>query len=151
MFVVFGRGKEYDQFLNRIKEEKISNILLFPTLPQNRVPEVYSLGNINLIINKKGVGKSALPSKLWSILACNSRIVASFDTDSDLAKVIEEAEAGVCVEAENSVLLSEAILQEYSLNRENNTENTSREYVKRNASKKECVKQYIDVIKKMVL
>ena len=143
-FVLFGGGSEYDKIQSFIKEKELSNILLFPLLPQSRISEVYSLADIALITSLKGVGKSGVPSKLWSIMACNKPIIAAFDEDSELAKIVNESNAGIVIQPEDSKLLSETILRllDESVLRNN------REYVENYASKQVCVEKYIELIEK---
>ena len=146
-FVIFGRGRDYNTLKEKISENNSQNITLFPTLGQDRISEVYSLGDLNLITCKKGVGKTALPSKLWTIMACNSRIVASYDLDSDLSKIIMDNDYGVCVEPENSKALAKAIYNEYNMGK---VVTNSRNYVLKYASKEVCVEKYIQEIDKLV-
>lgn len=146
-FIVFGRGRDYETLKNYIDKSNILNVKLYPILPQDRVSEVYSLGDVNLITCKSGVGQTALPSKLWSILACNRRIVASYDVDSDLAGIIVDNEFGLCVEPGNPEKLAEAIYSEYCKGK---TVTNSREYVYKHASKQECVNEYINEIRMLV-
>ena len=42
-------------------------------------------------------------------MACNTPIVASFDTHSELAYILEKSGAGVCVEVENVKKLKKVI------------------------------------------
>ena len=147
-FVIFGRGRDYDMLYQKIVKSKAKNIILNPVLPQDRVSEVYSLGDINLITCKKGVGRTALPSKLWSIMACNSRIVASYDTESDLSRIITDNDFGVCVDPGNSKALANIIYDEYCKGR---TVTNSRNYVFNYASKEVCVKKYIEEIEKLMV
>ena len=111
----------------------------------NRVSEVYSLGDIALITCKAGVGKAGMPSKTWSIMACNTPIVASFDIESELNSIITSANAGVCIEPEDSELLANTIL---TLKKKENLEimKNGRRYVEAHASKSVCVKKYMDVL-----
>lgn len=84
---------------------------------QDRISDVYSLGNVALITCKAGTGKVGMPSKVWSIMACNTPIIASFD--SDLAEVINDSGAGNCVEPENINDLKEAIVTQFKYSKEN--------------------------------
>lgn len=52
-----------------------------------------------------------MPSKTWSIMACNTPIIASFDTGSELDLIVSSANAGICVEPENPDKLSKTILE----------------------------------------
>lgn len=144
LFVVFGGGSQFEEF--KLKAKHRANILVFGLLPSERVPEVYSLGDNALITCKKGTGMAAMPSKTWSIMACNVPIIASFDTDSDLAKMLNQVGAGVCVEPENAGCLAKAILNCYQ--NKNINKCYSREYVVKNISKKYCTSMYVNEIKK---
>ena len=142
-FVIFGGGAEFQKA--KEKAEGLSNVIINPLLPQERVSEVYSLGDVALITCKKGVGGSGMPSKTWSIMACNTPIIASFDTDSELAEVIEKANAGVCVEPENADELVAEILA--MVNGKTMNFVGGRNYVLENASKEKCTTKYVKTIK----
>ena len=148
-FVLFGGGSYFEDAKQRAKNMK--NIIINELLPLEYVSKVYSLGNVALITCKKGTGVAGMPSKTWSIMACNTPIIASFDTDSELAYILEESGAGVCVEAENVEKLKEAIEKEYKdfilgIEKKINT----REYVKNYASKEVCVNRYIEILKEQM-
>jgi len=145
-FVIFGSGVQYEEARRTIEEKGLNNIIIHPILPQERVSEVYSLGDVALIVCKKGVGTSGMPSKTWSIMACNTPIISAFDEDSDLANLLKETGGGVCVEPENASALAEAIIQAKT-NRENGAlTSNARSYVEENASSKVCAQRYIDVL-----
>ena len=144
LFVIFGGGAGFEEAKLKIKRYNLNNVLINPLLSQDRVPEVYSLGDVALITCKPGVGNSGMPSKTWSIMACNTPIIASFDTNSELADIIQRANAGICVDPENANILSDAILMYYD---NNNIVCESREYVLKYASKKICTSKYVDVMK----
>ena len=144
-FILFGSGAYFEDAKQKAKYMK--NIIINDLLPLEYVSQVYSLGNIALITCKKGTGTAGMPSKTWSIMACNTRIVASFDTDSELAYILEKSGAGICVEAENVEKLKDEIEKEYKVfilgvRKKINT----REYVKNYASKEVCVNKYMNII-----
>ena len=139
-FVIFGGGAEFESAKEKAKD--LPNVIINGLLPQERVPEVYSLGDVALITCKKGVGSSGMPSKTWSIMACNTPIVAAFDTDSELAKIIQEANAGICVEPEEPEQLAEMI----STLQKKPQFHGGRAYVKQYASKERCVSAYVEIL-----
>lgn len=142
-FVIFGGGSYFE---NAKKEaEGLDNIFIHELMPQDRVSEVYSLGDVALITCKAGTGKAGMPSKTWSIMACNTPIIASFDPDSDLADVISDSGAGKCVGPENVDALKEEILRVNSEYKRQEKKDLRR-YVSDNASKAACVKKYIKTI-----
>lgn len=139
-FIIFGGGSQFEEIKNKINSYR--NVSLFALLPQDRVSEVYSLGDVALITCKPGTGKAGLPSKTWSIMACNTPIIASFDVESDLAEIIHTANAGCVVEPGNADELVQAIKNAYN----NHIEVNSRQYALANADKNICVAKYLSVL-----
>lgn len=144
-FVIFGGGAEFENAKNRAQE--LPNVIIHGLLPQDRVPEVYSLGDVCLITCKKGVGNSGMPSKTWSIMACNTPIIAAFDTDSELAQILQISGAGICVQPEDPQALAEAI-SAYMHNPVDALD--SRGYVCANASKTICVGKYVETLQSSI-
>ncbi len=142
-FVIFGGGSRFDAAKSYVTEKDLSNVTLSTLMPQSRVAEVYSLGDVALVTCKAGVSSSGMPSKIWSIMACGTPIIASFDTESDLATVLSESSGGICVEPENAAALAEAILR---MKNSPERRGKSREYVESHADKEMCVARYVDVI-----
>ena len=148
-FVIFGAGVCFSDIQTQAQD--LSNVTVGNILPLERISEVYSLGNIDLITCKKGTGKAGLPSKVWSIMACNTCIVASFDTDSDLAEILDRSNAGVCVEPENELALQQAILEKYEAWKSDKSSYVdSRKFVAQYASRDACVEQYCQLIRSSV-
>lgn len=145
-FVIFGGGA----YFKDAKEQAVSlsNVIIHSLLPQERVSEVYSLGDVALITCKPGTGNAGMPSKTWSIMACNTPIIASFDTDSDLADVLKTSGAGECVRPGDPEVLAEAIL---TCKNNDKFNCNCRGYVTKYASKHTCVSRYIDVFRKTVM
>lgn len=139
-FIIFGGGSQFEEIKDKL--DSYRNVSLFALLPQGRVSEVYSLGDVALITCKPGTGKAGLPSKTWSIMACNTPIIASFDVESDLAEIIRTANAGCVVEPGNADELVEAINNAYN----NHMEVNSRQYALANADKNICVAKYLSVL-----
>ena len=144
-FIIFGSGA---YFAEAQKEaERLDNVFIHELMPSDRISEVYSLGDVALITCKPGTGNAGMPSKTWSIMACNTPIIASFDTDSDLADVIRDSGAGKCVEPGDVDALVKAIETEHQMWSVGNSRFIElRKYVLENASKEKCVKRYIRTI-----
>lgn len=144
-FVIFGGGAHFE----RAKKiaATLDNVFIHELMSADRISEVYSFGDVALITCKPGTGNAGMPSKMWSIMACNTPIIASFDTDSDLADVIRHSKAGVCVDPGNVQELLDAIQEKYQLWKSGMKEEINlRAYVEENASKEKCVGRYMKVI-----
>lgn len=148
-FVIFGGGGEYIDFAENAKELK--NVFVHDLLPVERVSQVYSMGDVAIVTCKKGVGTSGMPSKTWSIMACNTPIIASFDLNSDLANILRDSKAGVCVPPGDVELLVNEIYK-YYLKWKDGKELivNSRSYVSKYAEKNACVSRYVELINNCV-
>ena len=146
-FVIFGGGAEFSAAKQYVQEHQLDNVIIHDLLPQDRVSEVYSLGDVALITCKKGVGTSGMPSKTWSIMACNTPIIAAFDMDSELHNILEDSGAGICVPAEDVEALGSAIKDACETSKIPSNTVNSRQYVQEHASKNICVSQYIKVLR----
>jgi len=144
VFVIIGGGSEYDSICKSAKA--LPNVIVHPLFPASRISEVYSLGDVAIITCKKGTGNAGFPSKTWSIMACNTPIIASFDEDSDLAGVLNRIKSCVCVQPENRTDLGNAIIEAYNKCSRNEETLELRKYAVENASKDRCVNRYISVI-----
>lgn len=144
-FAVFGGGTKFQAF--RDKAKKLSNMQVFDLMPLERVAEVYSLADIALITCKPGFGSIGLPSKTWSIMACNKPIIASYDLDSDLASAIEKCNAGTTIEPGDRNALTDAILKSY---KNNQPHENIREQAMVIASKEMCTNEFLKIIEAAV-
>lgn len=135
--MIFGGGPYFENAREQAKN--LDNIFIHELMPQDRISEVYSLGDIALITCKKGTGKIGMPSKTWSIMACNTPIIASFDEESDLSDVIYDSGAEKCVEPENINKLKEKMLKQFKCSAE---VSNLRKYVKNNASREYCINRF---------
>ena len=149
-FVIFGGGAYFEDAKREARE--LDNVFIHELMPPDRISEVYSLGDVALITCKSGTGNAGMPSKTWSIMACNTPIIASFDTDSDLADVIRNYGAGECIEPGAVDDLAKEI-RKYYLEWKNGEQKllNLRECVRLNASKEICVERYINVLSSMKL
>ena len=145
IFIIIGEGAEKENFLDQIEKKKINNVKVFPFQPYDDIAHVFSLGDADLIISKKGTGGSSVPSKTWSIMAAGRPIVASFDINSELVDLIGKTQSGVFADADDVDGFVDAVVQLY----ENDSVmkkmgNNGREYVIENLSKEMCTQKYIE-------
>jgi len=152
-FVLFGSGGEESRIKERIVNERIENIKVLPLQPPTRVSEVYSLGDADIVICKKGFGKSALPSKTWSIMATARPVIASFDKDGDLCRLLKEYNCGLCAEADDLKELISAITKIYSMEEADRLSmgENGREYVMKCRDMTACVSAFEEIINQMII
>lgn len=140
-FVIFGGGAYFEDAKREARE--LDNVFIHELMPPDRISEVYSLGDVALITCMPGTGNAGMPSKTWSIMACDTPVIASFDTGSDLADLLRDSGAGKCVNPGDV----DALINEINLLYQKETSNYRlRDYVYNHADRRICVGQYINLL-----
>jgi colanic acid biosynthesis glycosyl transferase WcaI len=107
VFVINGQGAARSE-LER-KASGLTNVRFIDLQPPERLPEVLAAGDIHLVPLKRGLGRSSVPSKTYSILAAGRPLVASVDEGSEVARTVERAGAGVAIPPEDPEALTKAL------------------------------------------
>lgn len=144
-FILVGDGAYKEQVEKIIANRHLTNVTLIPFQPYARISEVFSLGNVGLIISKNGVGSNSVPSKTWSYMSAGRPILASFDADSELCSIIRENNCGVCVDADHKAELKQAIILMAEKDSGEQGKN-GRCYIINNLTREIGTKKYISVI-----
>ncbi|MGH9213168.1 MAG: glycosyltransferase family 4 protein [Acidimicrobiales bacterium] len=79
----------------------LPNLRFVDFQPKERLPEVLAAADIHVVPLKRGLARSSVPSKTYSILAAGRPLVASVDEGTEVARVVERAEAGLAVPPED--------------------------------------------------
>lgn len=147
-FVIIGEGAEKEKLEQRVSEENLTNVTMLPFQDYSDIACVFSLGDMGLLISKKGVGNNSVPSKTWSIMSASRPVLASFDKGSDIDEVINDIGCGVCVDADDCDALVNEILTAYQ-NKEALAEmgKKGREYIENFANKTKCTGEYVEILK----
>ena len=149
-FIIFGSGGIEQELKNEIATSHLENVKMLPLQPVERVSFVYSLGDVCVVACKAGLGGSAMPSKTWSIMACESAVIANFD-EGELKQIIEDNGCGVFTKAGDINAFSEAIVQLSQSPQECETMGKNgRRFVMDNLEKDKCTKRYADIISSVV-
>ena len=149
-FVIIGNGAREDAC--KKYAEGLKNIIFLPMQNQKLISEVYSLGDISTVLCRKGVGTSGMPSKIGSIMATGTPLLAAFDKDSDLCEIINKYKAGVCVEPESPEKLADAIklLKNASELRKKYTANAT-DFLHKNMTDKVCTDKISNLLNNSIV
>lgn len=109
MFVINGQGAARPELERRARG--LSNVLFVDMQPLERLPEVLSAGDIHLVPLKRGLARSSVPSKTYSILAAARPLIASVDPGSEIARLAATSGGGIAVPPEDAEALTKAIRQ----------------------------------------
>ncbi len=124
----------------------------FCDVAPEKVPELQSRSDILLLPLKKGIAKTATPSKLTAYLLSSKPVIACVENDTDVADILREGNCGFVVEPENEFALSFKMKELYDMRPAKLQElgKNGREYALLNLSKKTNLQKVISVIESLI-
>ena len=99
VFVINGGGAARAS----LKEDArgLPNVVFADMQPIERLPEVLAAADLHLVPLKRGLARSSVPSKTYSILAAGRPLLASVDEGSEVTRLVARAGAGVAIPPED--------------------------------------------------
>ncbi len=147
VFAIVGEGASKKDLENFIKKNGVTNVLLRSYLKPDRIPEVYSLADVSLVSLRSEIVDESVPSKTYTIMASGRPMIATVDSDSEVGRLINEAQCGLLVEPENPIALADAILKLYnSLESRSQLGKSGRDYAVLHHATIVAAKQYSEII-----
>lgn len=112
-FLMVGDGIKKEYLIRKSKELELDNIVFMPLQPRNEYFKILYASDACLVPLKKQFTSPTAPSKMLEIMACGKPMITNVPSNSDVQRVISDAECGIWVEPENSVAFSKAVLTLY--------------------------------------
>jgi colanic acid biosynthesis glycosyl transferase WcaI len=109
VFVVNGGGSGLDEV--RARASDLPNVRFAPYQPRERLGEVLASGDVHVVPLRKGLGRSSVPSKTYSILAAGRPFVASIDPGTEVAQIASASGAGIAVPPDDVDAFVPALVQ----------------------------------------
>lgn len=109
-FLIMGDGTDRRYIRSRIEQEGLSNVTMLDYQPFAVIPDVYATTDLGLVPQAGSISESAIPSKVYRIMAAGRPILTYTTPGSDLDRLITGHGCGLSVEAGNVEKLVEAIL-----------------------------------------
>jgi glycosyltransferase involved in cell wall biosynthesis len=113
-FVLVGSGKEKQEMQNKVQELKLTNISFIDPIPKKQIQSMLEHFDVCYI----GWQKNPLyrfgiaPNKLPEYLYAGKPIIHAFSGKGD---VVQQANAGITIEAEDPQAIADAVIQLYKL------------------------------------
>jgi colanic acid biosynthesis glycosyl transferase WcaI len=110
LFVFLGEGAEKQRILSLVRERGLTNVRFIDQQPREKIPAYITASDACLVpLLKSALFNTVLPTKLLEFMSCARPVILGVD---GLARqVVRNANAGICVQPENSADLANAILQ----------------------------------------
>jgi colanic acid biosynthesis glycosyl transferase WcaI len=107
VFVINGGGAARPA-LER-KAEGLPNVRFVDIQPPDRLPEVLAAADLHLVPLKRGLARSSVPSKTYSVMAAGRPQLASVDGGSEITRLLELSGGGVAVAPEDPEAFTKAL------------------------------------------
>jgi len=107
VFVINGSGARRPELERRARD--LDNVVFVDMQPSERLPEVLSAADIQVVALKRGLARASVPSKIYSIFAAGRPVIASVDDHSAVADMVTSAGAGLAVPPEDAEAFTKAI------------------------------------------
>ena len=108
VFLVIGEGAEKEKLRRLVVEKRLSNIRVFPGQPRSRIAGLIAAAHVCLVLLKNSeLFKTVIPTKMLEFMSCGRPVIAA--VSGEAARLLVEADAGVCVPPENAMAIAMAI------------------------------------------
>ena len=92
-----------------VKASGYHNVRFFPFRPASELPLVMAAGDLHVVTMRRGLEGLVVPSKLYTTLAAGRPILAVVPGESDVAKIVEEAECGFVADPDDPGAVTQAV------------------------------------------
>jgi glycosyltransferase involved in cell wall biosynthesis len=150
LFLLLGEGaeKEHIQFL--ANSRKLTNVRFLGQQPREKVPGFIAASDACLVLLKKAdIFKTVIPTKMLEFMSCARPVILG--VEGQARKIIDEAQAGICIQPENADDLIQAITKlmanpdlRDSLGR------NGRHYIQQHFSRRTTAEAYLDVLEELL-
>jgi colanic acid biosynthesis glycosyl transferase WcaI len=105
-----GEGQLLPKLEQRARDLGLGNVAFLPFQPRELLNDVQSAADVSLVTLLPGHGRTSMPSKVLGYLAAGRPVVAAVDTDSETARFLRRAGAGIVVPPGDPPALADAIV-----------------------------------------
>jgi colanic acid biosynthesis glycosyl transferase WcaI len=150
-FLIVGDGVARAGLQQKAEALHLQNVAFLPFQPHESLPYLRASSDVQVSLYKNGSVKHSMPSKVYEIMASGRPLLASSETGSELWRLVEQTQCGICVEPENAEQLASAILRLYRNHslREEMAQN-GRRIAEQYYSKQAVVQAYHHLIQRVV-
>lgn len=149
-FLLIGEGAEKQKIIDLAAACQLTNIHFLGQQPRERIPAYLSAADVCLVLLKRSdLFKTVIPTKLLESMACARPVIVAVDGQS--REIVENADAGVFVQPEDSHALANAIC-ELAKDPERGHEmgSNGRQYIVHKLSREQTARDYISVLEDLL-
>jgi colanic acid biosynthesis glycosyl transferase WcaI len=108
-YLFVGDGAMRPQLEEQARVRHLGNVQILPLLPADEFQQMLAATDIALITQQRIVSNIVFPSKTVTLLCAGCPVIAAVNSESEVARAVQNSQAGVVVEPENAEALFAAI------------------------------------------
>jgi colanic acid biosynthesis glycosyl transferase WcaI len=101
VLLLVGEGSVKEKLVQSARALNLENVRFVTTQPPERLSEVFGAADVSLVTLRSTMGAFSVPSKTMAILASGRPVLASVPADSEVRRVVDEAQCGLWVPPED--------------------------------------------------
>jgi colanic acid biosynthesis glycosyl transferase WcaI len=109
LFLLVAQGLSRPNMERMAREKQLSNVRFMDFQPRERLAEVQATADVSVVTLLAGQGRNFFPSKVLAYMAARRPVIASVDSQSDTARLVEESGGGRAVPPGDARALAEAL------------------------------------------
>lgn len=112
VFLLVGDGAERQRLVAMRDQMALPNVIMLGQEPKGKMPYLWALSDASLVLLKKSkLFTTVIPSKIFESMAMEKPVILG--VEGETAEILKTADAGFCIEPENSHELAERVLELY--------------------------------------
>lgn len=149
-FWIIGEGVRKEYLMNRVKEEKLSNIKILPYQNRNLMPAINSFADIHFISISKEMEQEGFPSKVYTIMACAKPMIILTGENTPLFNFLSDKNCSILISDNRNDNFVESII---SLANDKNKQfelgQNGYNEIQNYYTKEKVIEQYVDLFEKI--
>jgi glycosyltransferase involved in cell wall biosynthesis len=110
LFLLVGEGAEKQELVSLARSRGLTNLRFVDQQSREKIPAYICASDACVVLLKRNdIFKTVIPSKMLEFMSCARPVILG--VEGQARKILEEAQAGICVEPENSTELARAVLR----------------------------------------
>ncbi len=110
LFLLVGEGAEKQQLVSLARSRGLTNLHFVDQQLREKIPAYICASDACLVLLKKSeIFKTVIPSKMLEYMSCARPVIVG--VQGQARQILEDAQAGICIEPENPSELAQAILR----------------------------------------
>jgi colanic acid biosynthesis glycosyl transferase WcaI len=150
LFLIVGEGAEKEQLVALVRSRGLANLHFVDQQSREKIPAYIGASDACVVLLKKNeIFQTVIPSKMLEFMSCGRPVILG--VEGQASQILEEAQAGICIEPGNPSQLGEAIMRLAADEKLRATlGRNGRRHVLQHFSRRQTASKYIDVLRALL-